>query len=65
MEVFRYYTLKEHSRDEGLALEVFLQGFDVTSDEIVNEARKEFENPSTIPYLEYVLHDIDRKLDSN
>ena len=63
-EVCRYYALKEHSTDEGLAWEVFLQGLDVTSGELVNEARKEFENPFTIPYLEYVLHDIDQKMDS-
>ena len=35
------------SRDEGLAWEVFLQGLDVTSGELVHGARKECENPLT------------------
>ena len=35
--------LKEHSRNEGVAWEVFLQGLDVTSNKLVNGARKECE----------------------
>ena len=36
---------KEHSRDEGLAWKVFLQGLNVASGEVVNEARKEYIKP--------------------
>jgi hypothetical protein len=35
------------SRDEELAWEVFMQGLDVTSGELVDGARKEGENPLT------------------
>jgi len=38
---------KEISKDEGLAWEVFLQGLDMTSGELVNEARNECESPLT------------------
>ena len=38
---------KELSRDEGLAWEVFLQGLDMTSGELVNGTRKECEHPLT------------------
>ena len=47
MEVIGNYTSKELSNDEGLAWEVFLQGLDVTSSELINGARKECENPFT------------------
>ena len=40
--------LEEHSSNERLTWEVFLQGLDVTSGKLVNEARKESENPLTI-----------------
>ena len=40
-DVSRYYILEEHSRDEGLAWEVFLQALDVTNGELVNGSRKE------------------------
>ena len=46
-KVLGYCTLKENSRDEGLALEVPLQGFNVTSRELINKACKERKNPST------------------
>ena len=48
MEFLRDYTSKEISRDEGLAWEVFLQGLDVTSSELVDGAMKECKNPSTL-----------------
>ena len=35
------------SRDEELAWEVFMQGLDVTSGELVNGARKKCKNPLT------------------
>ena len=38
------------SRDEELAWEVFMQGLDVTSSELVNIARKECENPLTVSF---------------
>ena len=38
----------ELSKDEGVAWEVFLQGLDVTSGELVNEVRKDCENPLTL-----------------
>ena len=38
---------KEHSKDEGLVWEVFLQGLDVTSGKLVNGPRKECENSLT------------------
>lgn len=46
-KVLGYCTLKENSRDEGLALEVPLQGVNVTSRELINKACKERKNPST------------------
>jgi len=46
-EVLRYYTSNEISRDEELAWEFLLQGLDVTTGELVNEARKQCENPLT------------------
>jgi hypothetical protein len=39
---------KEHSRDEGLAWEVFLQGLDVTNSKLVNGVRMECENSLTL-----------------
>ena len=50
MEVLGYYTSKEHSREARLAWEVFVQGLDVISGELVNGARKECENPLTLAY---------------
>ena len=44
MKALGDYISKELSRDEGLAWEVFLQGLDVTSNKLVNEARKECEH---------------------
>ena len=45
---FGSHMSKKISRDEELAWEVFLQGLDVTSSELVNGARKECENPLTL-----------------
>jgi hypothetical protein len=53
MEVLGEHMLKEHSRDEGLAWEVFLQGLDVTSGELANWARKMCKNPLTINNEDY------------
>ena len=48
---------KEMSRDEELAWEVFKQGLDVTSGELVDGARMECENPltTTWDFLRFTL----------
>ena len=46
--------MEEHSRDERLAWEVFLQGLDMTNDKLVDGARKECENPLTLIKKGYI-----------
>ena len=50
MEVLGDYST-EISRDEELAWEVFLQGLDITSGNLVNRARKQCKNPLTLIQL--------------
>jgi hypothetical protein len=40
MDVLGYCTLEVHFENKGLSWEVFLQGLDMTSGELVNGARK-------------------------
>jgi hypothetical protein len=47
---------KEHSRHEGLALEVVRQGLDVINGKPVNIARKKCENTLTLGDHAMILH---------
>ena len=47
--------LKESSRDDSLAWEVFWQSLDMTRGKVINEARKECENPLTTTSASTVL----------